>query len=279
VPGVAAGPSGLVLVDIDAHRDQLPPRLATGLLPGIDLAAEPIPASAWDDPTRFRDGRDTLILLAQLRGGPRPWPTGPEHRPVTAATPSGGAHLWYQAPAGGLRQALADPQGRYGLGWQVDLKAGWSYGIAPGATTKTGSYRVGGGDPARPGRMPAWLASEVIRAATAARLRPATPARFLSSSGGPGPAAYLTTVIGRGASQLAAMTDGRKRALSALSYHAGGLLEWSGLTREHVTGQLIDAGTAAGLGPGITTRIVNRAIANGIDRPRTSPGAHGQRTA
>lgn len=127
--------------------------------------------------------------------------------------------------------------------------------------------------------MPAWLASEVIRAATAAPLRPAIPPRFLSSSGGPGPAPYLTTVIGRGASQLAAMTDGRKRALSALSYHAGGLLEWSGLTREHVTGQLIDAGTAAGLGPGITTRIVNRAIADGIDRPRTSPGAHGQRTA
>ena len=134
VPGVAAGPSGLVLVDIDAHGGQPPPRLATGLLPGIDLAAEPIPRSAWDDPARFRDGRDTLTLLARLRGGPRPWPAGPEHQPVTAATPSGGMHLWYQAPADGLRQALSDPQGRYGLAWQVDLKAGWSYGIAPGAS-------------------------------------------------------------------------------------------------------------------------------------------------
>jgi hypothetical protein len=41
VPGVAAGPSGLILVDIDAHGGQHPPLLATGLLPGIDLAAEP----------------------------------------------------------------------------------------------------------------------------------------------------------------------------------------------------------------------------------------------
>jgi hypothetical protein len=122
VPGAAAGPSGLVLVDIDAHGGQLPPALATGLLPGIDLGAEPIPHSAWENPARFRDGRDSLTLLARLRGGPRPWPSGPEHQPVIAATPSGGTHLWYQAPADGLRQALADPQGRYGLAWQVDIK-------------------------------------------------------------------------------------------------------------------------------------------------------------
>ena len=140
VPGVAAGPSGLVLVDIDAHDGQHPPAIATGLLPGIDLAAEAIPRSAWDDPAAFRDGRDSLILLARLRGGRRPWPTGSEHQPVTAATPSGGTHLWYQAPADGLRQALADPHGRYGLAWQVDLKAGWSYGIAPGAATAVGTY-------------------------------------------------------------------------------------------------------------------------------------------
>src|SRR5690242_4375490 len=49
VPGVAAGPSGLVLVDIDAHRADLPPRVSTGLLPGIDLATEPIPASRSEE--------------------------------------------------------------------------------------------------------------------------------------------------------------------------------------------------------------------------------------
>ena len=63
------------------------------------------------------------------------------------------------------------------------------------------------------------------------------------------------------------MTDGRKRALSALAYHAGGLLAWSGLPREHIARQLTDAGTAAGLPPGISARIVSRAIANGEARP------------
>ena len=154
VPGVAAGPSGLVLVDIDAHRAPLPPRLATGLLPGIDLAAEPIPASRWNDPARFRDGRDTLTLLARLRGGPRPWPPGPEHQPVTVGTPSGGVHLWYQAPAGRLRQSLSDPQGRYGLAWQVDLKAGWSYGVAPGAVTPPASTSYAAAIPPAPAACP-----------------------------------------------------------------------------------------------------------------------------
>jgi hypothetical protein len=69
------------------------------------------------------------------------------------------------------------------------------------------------------------------------------------------------------------MTDGRKRALSALAYHVGGLLTWSGLTREHVASQLIDVGTTAGLQPGISARIVNRAITNGIERPVTPPGS------
>jgi hypothetical protein len=275
VPGVAAAPSGLVLIDIDAHGGLPPPRLATRLLPGIDLAAEPIPHYTWEDPARYRDGRDTLTLLARLRGGPRPWPTEPEYQPVSASTPSAGAHLWYQAPADGLRQALADPQGRYGLAWQVDIKAGWSYGVAPGASTSKGTYQVRGGDPAAPGRMPAWLAREVIRVTTATPPRPAA-APPLPQPGGPGPAAYLATVISRDAAQLAAMTDGRQRALSALAYHIGGLLAWSGQPREHIASQLIDAGTAAGLGTGLATRIVRRALTNGEARPLTPPGRRQQ---
>ena len=62
--------------------------------------------------------------------------------------------------------------------------------------------------------MPAWLAHEVIRATTTAPWQPVSPPP--PSPGGPGPAAYLATVIGRGAVRLAALTDGRKRALSAL---------------------------------------------------------------
>jgi hypothetical protein len=152
------------------------------------------------------------------------------------------------------------------------LKAGWSYGIAPGATTTAGTYRLRSGDPASPGRMPSWFAREVIRATTTALRQPVTPPT-LPQPTGPGPAAYLTTVITRGAAQLAVLTDGRKRTLSALAYQAGGLLEWAGADQDHVAGQLIDAGTAAGLAPRDATRIVNRAITNGISRPVAQPGS------
>jgi hypothetical protein len=268
VPGIAAGPSGLVLIDIDTHDSQLPADLATGLLPGINLAREPIPPAAWSDPGRFRDGRDTLRLLAAIRGGSQPWPADPAHQPVTVTTPSGGRHLWYQAPAPGLHQALSGPRG---LAWQVDIKAGWSYGLAPGTTTPTGAYEILSGDTAKPGQMPGWLADAVIRVAGPRPPRP-TPA----PAPRPHPpdrqaAAYLAAVIDRGAARITTMNDGRQRALSALAYQAGGLLDWSGLPRDHVAGQLADAGTASGLRPALARRIVTRALDRGLSQPITPP--------
>ncbi|WP_141658792.1 bifunctional DNA primase/polymerase [Carbonactinospora thermoautotrophica] len=271
VPGVAAGPSGLVLLDVDTHGADPPADPARGLLPGIDLASEPVPEALWRDRGRFRDGRDALRLLAQVRGGTRPWPTDPAHRPVVVATPSGGRHLWYRAPAPNLRQALGE------LAWQVDIKAGWNYGIAPGAVTASGRYQVLSGNVAAPGHMPAWLAREVTRVATP---RPTRPAPVPLPSPGPrgrGPAAYLTTVIDRGAADLATMTDGRKRALSALAYQAGGLLAWSGLPEAEVTRRLIAAGTASGLPHRLAHRIVRRALARGIAEPLPAPGTRGTR--
>lgn len=275
IPGIATGPSDLVLIDIDTHGDDLPAGLATGLLPGIDLAAEHLPAPQWQVPGDFRDGRDTLQLLARLRGGRYPWPTDAEHRPVTVITPSGGRHLWYRAPTGNLRQA----GGQRGLAWRVDIKAGWSYGIAPGATSRTGPYRQTSGDITTPGHMPPWLAREVIRVAS--RTRPPTPTA--GPRKGPttprrdrAPAAYLTTVINRGAAHLATLTDGRKRALAALAYQTGGLLDWSGLPHQQTTQQLITAGTTAGLKHNIATRIVHRSLANGLAAPLT-PNPRNQR--
>lgn len=100
-----------------------------------------------------------------LRGGLRPWRPGPGHQPVSVATPTGGTHLWYAAPAiDGLHQVLADAAGRYGLAWQVDGKASWSYGVAPGAVTRKGTYHGCGGNPAqRQRRVPARIAQQLPR--------------------------------------------------------------------------------------------------------------------
>ena len=264
VVAVATGPSDLILIDIDNHHATPPADPARTLLPGIDLAAEPIESAAWQNPDDFHDGRDALRLLAQLRGGPHPWPTDPDHRPVTVDTPSGGRHLWYRAPAPHLRQAL-DP---YGPAWQVDLKAGWSYGIAPGAHAQDRHYRHDGGDLATPGAPPCWLTREILRVAGP---RHATAAIDPPPNTSPNDArsAYLDAVIRNGAARLATLTDGRKQALSALAYKIGGYLTWAGQSETDVINQLINAGTASGLTHLDATRTATRALANGLARPLT----------
>jgi hypothetical protein len=268
VPGVAAGPSRLALIDLDTHTDQQPVSPATRLLPGIDLTAEGITAARLFG---IRNGRDVLLLLAELRGGTLPWPTGPDHQAVVATTPSGGRHLWYRAPPGiDLRQAL----GEDGLGWQIDIKAGWSYGVAPGTVTRRGTYIIQSGDPAWPGRMPTWLDHEVRRAAARRPLPKvlSIPLPIQVTAGGQaGPSAYLNTVLERGAAELTRLRDGRQRALSALAYKAGGLLTWSGLPRPEIEERLIQIGTATGLPHQLAHRIVTRAISNGIARPLPIP--------
>jgi hypothetical protein len=264
--GVAAGPSRLVLIDIDTHADTAPEHRATKLLPGIDLTAEPLDPAVWRD-AAFNDGRDSLRLLAALRGGAKPWPNGPEHQSVTVDTPSGGRHLWYRAPAGSLHQAIEQ------LAWQVDIKAGWSYGLAPGTHTRAGEYRHRGGDLAAPGRLPGWLEREVRRVASD---RPPAPTSIsvtarCDSWSSTGPAAYLDTVLERGAADLARLRDGRKRALAALAYKAGGYLDWSGHTEQEVLARLVTAGLAAALVPAEAERIARKSLAKGISRPLTPP--------
>jgi hypothetical protein len=261
--GVAAGPSRLLLVDIDTHADTPPEHPATELLPGIDLTAEPIDPAAWQD-AEFRDGRDSLRLLAALRGGAHPWPTDPGHQPVTVHTPSGGRHLWYRTPAGNLHQAIGQ------LAWQVDIKAGWSYGLAPGTVTRAGTYRHRGGDLAAPGRLPSWLEGEIRRVATTQPPPAAPPASSVDGSS-TGSAAYLDTLLERGAADLARLRDGRKRALAALAYKAGGYLAWSGRCEQEVLARLVTAGLAAALVSADAERIARRSLANGIARPLTPP--------
>ena len=262
---LAAGPSTLILIDIDTHTDTQPQHPETQLLPGIDLRTEPA-AAGWQH-AAYRDGRDALRLLTRVRGGPRPWPADPAHQPVAVDTPSGGRHLWYQAPAENLHQAT-NP---HGLAWQVDIKAGWSYGLAPGTRTAAGEYRHRCGDLAHPGRMPDWLACEVIRAC-GPKPQPAPALAYPrpSSTQGSGPANYLRTVLDDGSADLARLTDGRKQALAALAYKAGGYLEHSGLPETEVIDRLIAAGTACGLTYRVAERTTRRSLENGKRRPLAS---------
>ncbi|HWG22703.1 hypothetical protein [Actinospica sp.] len=83
------------------------------------------------------------------------------------------------------------------------------------------------------------------------------------------PASYLLTVLHNGAQERAALTDGRKQALSSLAYKVGGYLAASGLSETEVLDRLVAAATASGLAHATAERLARRSLANGQARQLT----------
>ncbi|MFJ6700863.1 bifunctional DNA primase/polymerase [Streptomyces sp. NPDC091272] len=148
--GVACGPAGLVVIDIDAHPQQLPNR--DRLLPGISISADV-------DLAGLANGFHTLAVLAALRGTTSP---ADDTATLRVRTPSGGLHVWYRARRSHhWRCSTGSGPGR-ALAWQVDVRAHGGYIVAPGTTTRAGAYTPVGGV-REPALLPDWLARELER--------------------------------------------------------------------------------------------------------------------
>lgn len=122
--GLATGPSGLVVVDLDQPKtgQKLPDR--------------------WNT-LGDRTGADVFARLARHMdtGVPETW---------TVTTPSGGRHLYFAAPAGiELRNTTSK------LGPLVDTRAHGGYVVAPGSVAEIGAYELY--DDTDPADLPAWL--------------------------------------------------------------------------------------------------------------------------
>lgn len=120
--GVATGRSGLHVLDLDpAHGADPPPEWASAC-----------------------DGRDVLALVAERAGQPFPGVT------YTTHTPSGGLHLYFQAPPlVELRNTVAR------LGWRVDSRGSGGYVVAAGSVLPNGRYELIADCPIAP--LPTWL--------------------------------------------------------------------------------------------------------------------------
>ncbi|MFD4195934.1 bifunctional DNA primase/polymerase [Amycolatopsis thermoflava] len=143
--GLATGPAGLVVVDLDMPKD-----------------GEPGP-----------DGVAALAELAAERGGPVP-------DTFTVATPSGGRHLYYRAPAG---VRLRNSQGQ--LCPHVDTRAGGGYVVGPGSVTAEGGYELL--DERAPAELPGWLVQVCAEKASPAisapvQIRSANPTAYGSAA-------------------------------------------------------------------------------------------------
>ncbi|MGH3755048.1 MAG: bifunctional DNA primase/polymerase [Pseudonocardiaceae bacterium] len=122
--GIATGPSGLVVVDLDTAK------------PG-----EPVPGR-WAA-LGIGSGVGVLRALAHQHAT-TVTPT------FAASTPSGGWHLYYTAPPW---VTLRNTHGM--IGWKIDTRAHGGYIVAPGSPVPPGGYELI--DDRDPVELPGWL--------------------------------------------------------------------------------------------------------------------------
>ncbi|MGI5427920.1 bifunctional DNA primase/polymerase [Streptomyces sp. CA-179760] len=117
--GIATGPAGLLVVDLDVCKPE--------------------------EPKGAPDGATSLKALCERTGQALPT----THRVRTAR---GGEHLYFTAPAGVRLKNSANR-----LGPHIDTRAWGGYVVAPGSTTPDGAYEVTDDAPVAP--LPGWLAA------------------------------------------------------------------------------------------------------------------------
>jgi hypothetical protein len=228
--GIACGPSGLVVVDLDQPKpDQVPPPAYRA--PGI------------------RDGGDVLAALCEANDQPLPVDT------YTVRTGSGGTHLYFTAPAG---EILRNSAGR--LGWLIDTRARGGYVIAAGSTVDHRGYELlVDTDPAP---LPSWLTDRLTDPAPGA-----DQPRSVAGSPTAYAAAALRGELDR---VLAAGQGTRNHTLNAAAFALGQLAAGGLLTRQLVQDALTLAGQAIGLDARECAATIRSGLDAGARTPRTA---------
>ncbi|WP_189710996.1 bifunctional DNA primase/polymerase [Streptomyces anandii] len=263
--GVACGPAGLVVIDIDAKSAQPPGR--DRILPGI-------PIGDHVDLRGLATGFHTLAVLAALRGRHSP---ADDDTTLRVRTPSGGLHVWYRA-AGGRRWqcSVGSSQGR-ALAWQVDVRAWGGYIVAPGTRTSHGTY-IPLGDVREPAVLPEWLAQELLRtghlcAPSVPGPRPVPPRgrqAVRAAGGGRDRASRTLAAVLAPVEACGQVTEGAgfSEALNRAAYTLGGLVAAGHLSQDEAEGALEEAAAAARPGQERRCgRIIRSGMAAGLKRP------------
>ncbi|MFF8474846.1 bifunctional DNA primase/polymerase [Streptomyces sp. NPDC015414] len=115
--GIATGPAGLLVVDLDVCKPE--------------------------EPKGAPDGATSLAALCERTGQTVP-------TTYRVRTARGGEHLYFTAPAGARLKCSANR-----LGPHIDTRAWGGYVVAPGSTTPDGVYEITDDAPVAP--LPAWL--------------------------------------------------------------------------------------------------------------------------
>lgn len=234
--GVACGPSGLFVLDLDVAKD-----------PSGDLAA--------DEPS------DGAAVLRELAAG-RPVPDT-----FTVTTPSGGTHLYFRAPAvPRLRNTVAR------LGPLIDTRAVGGYVVGPGSVIRGRRYEIAADLPIAP--VPRWIVRELMAKSRAEPpALPPAPVRR-SDVAGSSPTGAAAAVYGAAALRnevervLAARVGTRNDTLNRAAYALGRLVGAGILDRDLAASELYHAARRIGLPARESSSTLASGLGAGIARPR-----------
>jgi hypothetical protein len=243
--GIATGPSGLVVVDLDTRK------------PG-----QAVP-SRW---ARLGIGSGAAVLRALAH---------PHGAPVTptyaVSTPSGGWHLYYTAPTGApLRNTQAM------IGWKIDTRAHGGYVIAPGCPVSPSGYALV--DDRDPVELPSWLHHALIPKPPTAHSAPATAATT-------NPSGYILAALRGECQRVRTAPPGQHNAMLCRAAYALGQLVGAGLlTQDTAQAELTTAADVlisadCRCTPREITRVISAGLTAGARNPRRTIPRTGNRRA
>ncbi|MBT2507073.1 bifunctional DNA primase/polymerase [Streptomyces sp. ISL-98] len=231
--GIAAGPSALVVVDLDMpkHAEDLPPA-------GI--------------PSVVTNGADMLAKLAEGHGQRYPGGT------YTVRTASGGTHLYFTAPAG---RELRNTAGN--LGWKVDTRAVGGCVAGAGSVVDGKPYVVV--HDVSPAPLPDWLATLLAPAPLPPQVPVAMPLIATDRH-----SAYLRAAVAGELERVTrARTGNRNNALYQAAVALGQLVAGGELEAGDVADWLAAAAVQNGLAETEARLTVASGQRAGAKKPRT----------
>ncbi|MFC3997967.1 bifunctional DNA primase/polymerase [Nocardiopsis sediminis] len=247
--GIATGPSGLVVIDLDTPKpgESVPPEWAKpGITDGADV---------------FADLAEQAGVLDQEGGYDATFNT------FTVRTRRGGTHLYYTPPEG-VRFRNTKGGTPRGLGWLIDTRAQGGYVVGPSSYVAdedgAGHYEVI--NPAAAAPLPTWLADRLtpkpdLRPVDAGKVRHLL---IRGNAAGYG-AAALRGEVER---VLGSSPGSRNHALNTAAFALGQLVAGGVLPIGLVQDALLAAGCNVGLSERECAATISSGLRSGAREPR-----------
>jgi hypothetical protein len=232
--GIATGPSGLVVIDLDTPK---PGQTTPG--PWATLG--------------IRSGAGVLRALARQHNT-TVTPT------YTVTTPSGGWHLYYTTPPGAQLRNTHDM-----IGWKIDTRAHGGYVVAPGCPVPPGAYELA--DDREPAELPTWLYQALTPTPP-----PTFSASTVAAAANP--RGYVAAAVHGECQRVRTAPPGQHNAVLCRAAYALGQLIGAGLLTEATARADLTTAADALIGadcdctPREVARVITAGLAAGARNPR-----------